>query len=149
MKTETSIKLPTEITKFDIIEFIETINGYVNNGQAEALPIYVKAKAMAKAMDGVIASLEQQAMEEAMRHSGKTFDFMSAQITKKEGAEYPDFNEDAEIVKLKQAVKDREDLLKMAFRNRDKAAILHPDTGEIIPVLKPKSYKSSLTIQFI
>jgi len=148
-KFENQISMSASISKFDMMLFVDAVKQAVNGGEVDPLSVYVRAKAIGKAMEMIIGEIEDQAMAEAMRHPGKSFEFDNAQITKKEGAELPDVSFDATWMELKQAVKDREDLLKMAFKNRDKIAIVHPDTGEVVPVMPAKPYKSSLSISII
>lgn len=148
-KFESQISMAAAISKFDMMLFVDVVKEAVNGGNVDPLAVYVRAKAIAKAMEMIIGEVEGQAMTEAMRHPGKTFEFDSAQITKKEGAEMPDVSFDATWLELKQAIKDREELLKMAFKNRDKAAIVHPETGEVVPVMPTKPYKPSLSISII
>jgi len=146
---ETAITLPTAITKIDIMYFVEYIKQMHEGGMTDALSIYVRAKAMAKAMELIIAELEDAAYDEAGKYPGKSFEAHSAQITKKEGADIPDVTRDVEYMQIKQALKDREELLKMAYKSRDKVRVIHPETGEELPIMPPKPTKQTLSIQII
>jgi len=146
---QNKIIIPDDITKIDIMRFIDEITDLVNRGDAEALPIYIRAKAMIKAMEGIVDNLEYQAMNEADRFKEKTFVLKSAQITKKDGADLPEYKEDDQYMILKGQIKDREELLKMAYKLKDKTSCVDPLTGELVPVLPARKSKSSLTIQFI
>jgi len=49
---------------------------------------------------------------------------------------------------LKAQLKDREELLKLAFKQAGKSMIVDPNTGEEIPVCEAKGTKSSIAITF-
>jgi hypothetical protein len=49
---------------------------------------------------------------------------------------------------IKAQLKDREELLKLAFKQAGKAMITDPTTGEEIPICEAKGTKGSIAITF-
>lgn len=143
------ISIPANISKLDIMRFVGYCVSKVENGQVDPLDVYINAKAIIKAMEAITSQIEETAILQSDKFPGKTFTYRSANITKREGIDTPDTTEDEELKELKLKVKDREDLLKMAYKHRHNMTIVHPDTGEVIPIMKAKPTKSGIAITFI
>lgn len=124
-------------------EMVQLIEGGVLN----PLEAHAKAKAIVAALTTVIKATEDLARDEAAKYTAKTFEAFGAQVTLKDGAITPDYKEDSVWVELKAKVKEREDLLKTAFKSKD-AEIIDTNTGEVVPKLPPNCAKSSISIQF-
>jgi hypothetical protein len=119
----------------------------IQDGELNPLEAHAKAKAITTALKSVIDATESLARDEAAKYSAKTFEAFGAQVTLKDGAITPDYEQDAEWVRLKEQVKAREELLKLAFKAKD-VEITDTTTGEIVPKVQPKYAKSSISIQF-
>ena len=119
----------------------------IQDGELNPLEAHAKAKAIMSALKGVIDATESLARDEAAKYSAKTFEAFGAQVTLKDGAITPDYEQDAEWVRLKEQVKAREELLKLAFKAKD-VEITDTTTGEVVPKVQPKYAKSSISIQF-
>jgi len=119
----------------------------IQDGELNPLEAHAKAKAIMSALKAVIDATESLARDEAAKYSAKTFEAFGAQVTLKDGAVTPDYEQDAEWVRLKEQVKAREELLKLAFKAKD-VEITDTTTGEVVPKVQPKYAKSSISIQF-
>jgi len=119
----------------------------IQDGELNPLEAHAKAKAIMSALKAVIDATESLARDEAAKYSAKTFEAFGAQVTLKDGAITPDYEQDAEWVRLKEQVKAREELLKLAFKAKD-VEITDTTTGEVVPKVQPKYAKSSISIQF-
>ena len=119
----------------------------IDNGDLNPLEAHAKAKAIMAALKDVIDQTEQQARDEADKYGGKTFQAFGAKVTLKDGNVTPNYDEDAVWNSIKQQLKEREELLKLAFKSKD-AEITDTTTGEVVPRVSAKYAKSSISIQF-
>jgi len=119
----------------------------IDEGDLNPLEAHAKAKAIMAALKDVIDQTEQQARDEADKYGGKSFQAFGAKVTLKDGNVTPNYDEDALWVSIKQQLKDREELLKLAFKSKD-AEITDINTGEVVPRVSAKYAKSSISIQF-
>ena len=136
-----------QLSKQSLDQWSEAMVGLINEGELNPLEAHAKAKAIVAALTTVIKATEDLARDEASKYSAKTFEAFGAQVTLKDGAITPDYKEDSVWVELKAKVKEREDLLKTAFKSKD-AEIIDTNTGEVVPKLPPNCAKSSISIQF-
>ena len=134
--------------KDELDRLAKSVLSYVENGVIDALPVYVKAKMVAKAMANIIEAIERQSQDECFRYenNGKNIEMYGCKVSYREAYETPDTSTDSRLAELKSAAKAREDLLKQAFKNDGKAYIVDPDTGEVVPVCPPKKTKSTIAI---
>jgi hypothetical protein len=124
-------------------EMIKLIEG----GDINPLEAHAKAKAIRTALDTVLKSTEDLAQDEAMKYGAKTFEAFGAKVTLKDGATTPSYEEDSVWVELKEQLKAREELIKLAFKAKD-VEIIDTITGEVVKKVSPKYSKSSISIQF-
>lgn len=134
--------------KADLDHFVKSVIEEVDSGVVNALPVYVKAKMVAKAMANIIEAIERQSQDECFSYEngGKNVEMYGCKVSYREAYETPDTSTDSRLAELKSAAKAREDLLKQAFKNDGKAFIVDPDTGEVVPVCPPKKTKSTIAI---
>jgi hypothetical protein len=143
------IEIPrSNVGKEDIAIYAANMISLVEEGEVNPLEFHIKAKALSKALADVIAKTEELTREEAMKYSQKQFEAFGATIQLKEGADTPDLDIDPILRELKYKVKDREELLKQAYKMKGKGEIVDPSTGEFVPALPPKPTKSSIAITF-
>jgi len=143
------IEIPrSNVGKEDIAIYAANMISLVEDGEVNPLEFHIKAKALSKALADVIAKTEELTREEAMKYSQKQFEAFGATIQLKEGADTPDLDIDPILRELKAKVKDREELLKQAYKMKGKGEIVDPSTGEFAPALPPKPTKSSIAITF-
>jgi hypothetical protein len=143
------IEIPrSNVGKEDIATYAANMISLVEDGEVNPLEFHIKAKALSKALAEVIAKTEELTREEAMTYSQKQFEAFGATIQLKEGADTPDMDIDPILRELKAKVKDREELLKQAYKMKGKGEIVDPSTGEFVPALPPKPTKSSIAITF-
>jgi hypothetical protein len=119
----------------------------IQDGELNPLEAHAKAKAIMAALKSVIDATESLARDEADKYEGKSFQAFGAQVTLKDGAITPDYEQDAVWVKIKEQLKAREEMLKLAFKSKD-VEITDTTTGEVVPKVQPKYAKSSISIQF-
>ena len=143
------IEIPrSNVGKEDIAIYAANMISLVEEGEVNPLEFHIKAKALSKALADVIAKTEELTREEAMKYSQKQFEAFGATIQLKEGADTPDLDIDPILRELKAKVKDREELLKQAYKMKGKGEIVDHSTGEFVPALPPKPTKSSIAITF-
>lgn len=136
-----------QLTKASLDEWSQGMVSLIEDGELNPLEAHAKAKAIMAALKTVIDATEDLARDEAEKYSSKMFDAFGAKVTLKDGAITPDYTQDPVWVGLKEQVKAREELVKLAFKSKD-AEIIDTTTGEVVPKVAPKSTKSSISIQF-
>lgn len=136
-----------QLSKDSLAAWSKQMVQLIEDGELNALEAHAKAKAILAALTDVIKRTEDLAQDEAMKYGGKTFEAFGASITLKDGAVTPDYTQDPVWVQMKEALKAREDLVKMAMKGKD-VEIIDTNTGEVVPKVQPKYAKSSITIQF-
>jgi hypothetical protein len=119
----------------------------IEGGDLNPLEAHAKAKAIVTALTDVIKRTEDLAQDEAMKYGTKTFEAFGASVTLKDGAVTPNYEECPIWMGLKNQLKNREELLKLAFKSKD-VEITDTTTGEVVPKVSPKYAKSSISIQF-
>ena len=144
----TLITIPkSDICKAEIAQIAQQLTDRINDGEVNPIEAHIKLKAIVKALEATIKATEQTVADEASKH-GKTFRAFGAEITLKEGSLTPDFEEDEVYADLKAQLKDREEILKLAFRQAGKSAIFDKVTGEQVPVCTAKATKASIAVSF-
>jgi len=136
-----------QLTKASLDEWAKGMVSLIEEGELNPLEAHAKAKAIMSALKSVIDSTEDLARDEADKYSSKTFEAFGAKVTLKDGAITPDYTEDPIWAGLKEKVKAREELIKLAFKAKD-VEIIDTTTGEVVPKVAPKCAKSSISIQF-
>ena len=119
----------------------------INEGEVNPIEAHIKLKAIVKACEVAIKATEQTVADEASKH-GKTFQAFGAEVSLKEGSLTPNYEEDPTYADLKAQLKEREEILKLAFRQAGKSAIFDEVTGEQIPVCTAKGTKPSIAVTF-
>lgn len=119
----------------------------INGGNLNPLEAHAKAKALIEALKNVIEQTEELARNEADKYGLKTFEAFGAKVTLKDGNVTPNYEEDAVYASIKKQLKEREELLKVAFKSKD-AEITDTNTGEVVPKVSAKYAKSSISVQF-
>jgi hypothetical protein len=138
-----------------ILEFQNEILDSVTNGFEDPLFLLVKLKAMSKALDGAIDSIQEYALSEAQKH-GKSFAIYGAKVEVKEmGTKwYFDKTGDpiiARIAEQKDQIskeeKDRQSFLKTL---KEKTSFLDEESGEVFTVYPArKESKTGIAISII
>jgi hypothetical protein len=138
----------SDVGKADIALLTTNLVDRINEGHINALEAHVKIKAIQKALESVLKQTEEVVADEAYKHPGKSFDVYGANVQIREGSIGPNCDQDTVYAELKAQLKDREELLKLAFKQAGKSMIVDPNTGEEIPVCEAKATKSSIAITF-
>jgi hypothetical protein len=138
----------SDVGKADIALLTTNLVDRINEGHINALEAHVKIKAIQKALESVLKQTEEVVADEASKHPGKSFDVYGANVQIREGSIGPNCDQDTVYAELKAQLKDREELLKLAFKQAGKSMIVDPNTGEEIPVCEAKATKSSIAITF-
>jgi hypothetical protein len=138
-----------------ILEFQNEILDSVTNGFEDPLFLLVKLKAMSKALDGAIDSIQEYALSEAQKH-GKSFAIYGAKVEVKEmGTKwYFDKTGDPIIARIAEqkdqigkAEKDRQSFLKTL---KEKTSFLDEESGEVFTVYPArKESKTGIAISII
>jgi hypothetical protein len=101
-----------------------------------------------KALESIIERTEDLAKDTAATYGKGEFKFHGASVQLREPRDMPDFNHDPVCVELADRLKARHELVKTAFKMADTAAIVDPNTGEVVPVVPVKPAKTTLTVTF-
>jgi hypothetical protein len=137
----------SEISKESLRTWSNQMIELIEDGYLNALEARIKAKAIVLALTDVITATDDLAQDAHNEHGKKVVEIFGAQSTYKDGAVTPDYEQDLIWLHLKEQVKQREELLKMAFKSKD-VQITDTTTGEVVPKVQPKYAKSSISIQF-
>ena len=137
----------SDISKADIADIAANLIHRIEEGEVNPIAAHVRLKAVVKALEQVLKATEQTVWDEAEKN-GKTFSAFGAEIQLKEGALTPDSVYDKEWNSLHIMLKDREEQLKMAFRNAGKMTVIDEATGEVVPVCPAIGTKPSISVTF-
>lgn len=142
------LTLPTNIDKADIDAFVSHITAQVFDGEIDPLSVHIRCKAVVKALEAIIERTEEVAKDAAALYGKGEFKFSGASVQLREPRDMPDFTQDPVWVELNERIKARQELIKTAFKMASTAAIVDPNTGEVVPVVPVKPAKTTLTVTF-
>ena len=130
--------IPKEINKSLIQSTVEHLVSAVAEGELTAAEVFI----FCDALDKVSKTVKETVRKEV---SDKDYALgLTISVSERSGG--PDFEKDEEWQRLKKAIKEREDLLRSAFKLNK--AFTDPDTGEIIPVLPEKPSSNTITVKY-
>ena len=157
MKTTQSFQLIPSIasitqdqipTKTEMDELANFIIHQVMDGDYLAIDVHMRCKAITRILETIIAETELAVIDEiTTRGHNNELEFSTATAKLREGFHTPNYESDPMYCGLKAKVKEREELLKLAFKNPS-VQITDTDGGEIVPVVPPKITKQSIAITF-
>ena len=142
------LTLPTNIDKAEIEAFVNHITAEVMEGHVDPLSVHIRCKAVVKALEAIIELTEEVAKDSAATYGKGEFKFHGASVQLREPRDIPDFTQDPGWVELNERIKARQELIKTAFKMASTAAIVDPNTGEVVPVVPVKPAKTTLTVTF-
>ena len=138
-----------------ILDFQNEILDSVTNGFEDPLFLLVKLKAMSKALDGAIDSIQEYALSEAQKH-GKSFAIYGAKVEVKEMGSKWFFDKTGDPIiariaeqkdQIGKAEKDRQSFLKTL---KEKTSFLDEESGEVFTVYPArKESKTGIAISII
>ncbi len=121
------------------------VQQYLDKGNMDPLETQIFFKRLKAYVDKFIAENENFAIDEFHKFHQKTVEKGGAEVNYIEGGVIPDYEQDMIYADLKEKLKDRKDLLDIAFKRQREYA---DDDGVVVPVVKPKTHKkSSLTVR--
>ena len=142
------LTLPTNIDKAEIEAFVNHVTAEVMDGHVDPLSVHIRCKAVVKALEAIIELTEEVAKDSAATYGKGEFKFHGASVQLREPRDMPDFTQDPGWVELNERIKARQELIKTAFKMASTAAIVDPNTGEVVPVVPVKPAKTTLTVTF-
>ena len=142
------LTLPTNIDKAEIEAFVNHVTAEVMDGHVDPLSVHIRCKAVVKALEAIIELTEDVAKDTAATYGKGEFKFHGASVQLREPRDMPDFTQDPAWVELNERIKARQELIKTAFKMASTAAIVDPNTGEVVPVVPVKPSKTTLTVTF-
>ena len=142
------LTLPTNIDRAEIEAFVNHVTAEVMDGHVDPLSVHIRCKAVVKALEAIIERTEELAKDVAANYGKGEFKFSGASVQLREPRDMPDFTQDDICNEMSAKLKQRQELLKQAFRMNGKAVIVDPDTGEVVPILPMKPNKTTLTVTF-
>lgn len=131
--------IPTFQNNVDLI-----VHG-VENGDINALDAFASFKRIEKIFKDAKDKVDSLAYSEAEKYNEKTFSYSGVKFTVKQGAERLNYEEDEVYFDLKQQLKQREELLKVASRSKE---MIFDSNGIEVPKVSSKFDKSSLQLKF-
>jgi len=142
------LTLPTNIDRAEIEAFVNHVTAEVMDGNVDPLSVHIRCKAVVKALEAIIELTEEVAKDSAATYGKGEFKFHGASVQLREPRDMPDFSQDPAWVELNERIKARQELIKTAFKMASTAAIVDPNTGEVVPVVPVKPSKTTLTVTF-
>ena len=142
------LTLPTNIDKAEIEACVNHVTAEVMDGHVDPLSVHIRCKAVVKALEAIIELTEEVAKDTAATYGKGEFKFHGASVQLREPRDMPDFSQDPGWVELNERIKARQELIKTAFKMASTAAIVDPNTGEVVPVVPVKPAKTTLTVTF-
>ena len=142
------LTLPTNIDRAEIEAFVNHVTAEVMDGHVDPLSVHIRCKAVVKALEAIIELTEEVAKDSAATYGKGEFKFHGASVQLREPRDMPDFTQDQVCVEITERLKARQELVKTAFKMAGTAAIVDPNTGEVVPVLPMKPNKTTLTVTF-
>lgn len=141
---------PVSLDKSTIENTIKQIVTNVKEGHISGLEAYVAAKGLERISKEVLKQIKTEAIDEGELYPKLDRTYMGAEFSISNGTVTPNLEEDEIFADLKARMKKREELLREAFKNRNKGSrIVDEDTGEVVPIVNAKSVSgSNITIRF-
>jgi ABC-type phosphate transport system auxiliary subunit len=142
------IKLDTFQEK-NMLSIVDDICTDIAEGNTRPLPAFIQAKALDFISKEIIKRTKDMAIEEAQTF-GKDETFNGASFQVKSTGERLNYEDDVVYKELKQQLKEREQLLKDAYKMYKKGQVLVDDrTGELVPVVEIKvESQTTLSVTF-
>jgi hypothetical protein len=131
------------IKNIDIAKVVADITLAVKNGNVNALDAYITLKKLEEVVKLAKANIDEDALLEANKYSGKVFNISNAEITKKSAPGQYDFSNIPEIVIKEEELKD----LKAKHKAALKLDVIDLDTGELIVAPLYKGGKEIISIK--
>jgi transcriptional regulator of heat shock response len=138
-------KLTTQkaITKTSQEELAEQISQDLLEGSVDILDAYIRLKSMEEVIKKVKSKVEDEAINEAYKYGKGEHEAYGVKFQSNEGRRTFDFSGDAEYLRLKEELKEREAMLKALPYE-----MVDPETGEVATPPNIKYSKSSISIKF-
>lgn len=131
------------IKNIDIAKVVADITLAVKNGNVNALDAYITLKKLEEVVKLAKANIDEDALLEANKYSGKVFNISNAEITKKSAPGQYDYSNIPEIVIKEEELKD----LKAKHKAALKLDVIDLDTGELIVAPLYKGGKEIISIK--
>lgn len=124
---------------------VHTIVAAVKEGEIDPLKAYASFKGIGNTVKDATPELEKEAMIEADKY-GKTFQLNGVEFAFRNGSQTLDYGKDPVWVELKEKLDARQELLKVAFKQK---GVFYDDEGIEIPKVPVKTFtKDSLSVSF-
>ncbi len=131
------------------------ISGLAINGDIDPLGMFISCKAISKILENVIANIEPEVLNEALKYNSKVFEFHGATITIKElGTKYDyDACKDSvlqNIQRVKAQVSESEKKRQTFLKSlASKTNVVDEETGEMSELYPPiKTSKTGVIVTF-
>lgn len=139
-----AIENPVPLTKQEINSIADAILLKVMDGELNPLETHIKAKAIVQTFEKIASETQGYALDEAEKY-GKEGSIMGVSFKISSTGDRYDYEADPTYKKLKDELKKREEVLKMAAKTT--MQIADDDSGEIIPKVPLKaSSKATLNV---
>ena len=135
-----AIGLIKNLSKQSITELANDIIDNVNNGDVDALVLRIKFKAIKEIIEKVEGRIQDQCIQEALKFKGQDVD--NCKIEVRNSGDRLQYDEDPIYQELKTKLKNREELLKLAYKQR--GTMIFDENGIEVPVVSILAGKESL-----
>lgn len=139
------LSVVTESTVLTLQDHFDMMIQAVRNGELDALSLYTISKEVKDIAEKVNKDVQELAIEEAEKHTEKSFKYGNKIITKVEGRRLIDFSDIEEWKIAKDNLKEIEDKYKQVALS--KVSSLDESTGEVLQRPIVTFSKSSITIK--
>jgi len=130
------------LTEFN--DKIQDVVTAVENGDINGLDAFIVFKKLEDAFKRAKAVIEEYANNEADKYNEKSFTINGFNITKKDGSQRLQYNEDDICLKLSEQLKERQELVKLATKS---SKPVYDSDGVEVPKVSVKFDKSSLIVK--
>ncbi len=127
---------------------LHKINEQVINGEINALEAFIQLKKMVDVATKIMTEIKRDAVDEADKYQGKTFEAFGAKIEKRNGGGTWNYKHLDTWCKINDQKKVMEDLHKSAYRMGGNS-IIDPNTGEIVQPAEWKPNADTLSIKIL
>ena len=137
-----AIGLINQISKNSIAEMSNQLIDMVESGEINPLLLKVKLKAIKEIIEKVEGRILEHSINEAIKYKGQ--DFENCKIEIRNSGDRLQYDEDSTYSEIKSKLKQREELLKLAYKQR--GTIIFDEEGIEIPVVSVLSGKENIYI---
>ena len=133
-----------DFSKKNIMLIADRMHKDVVDGNAESLPLYIKAKFLESLSKEIIKKCKDIARDEASNYSKSDSTYNNAEFSLSNSGDTLNYSDDFDFADLKRQLDSRKDKLKKAFDMSKDGAKYIDEHGEVIPVVSIKKHSETI-----